>query len=557
LSIAAEQLTLLNKPEQLGRLERRNRILGRLAIGPETRLLNNDALADVFLLMEAVDSGGSFADVEEQIDKNYHTDMSERSDGKDENGNKESPQKQFDFPINYKIEGNDLFAGKFSFRQIVRDGLEAARSDALEDKDVDYALKRAQVQAKHADMILDWYHSGDPRAVRISSLCPPENEVPKQAAKKANFKTDRLMASEWIFERTSEGIRMHAFSQDNLTLENLQEINQKLGINHRVADSTLLEMGELVKAPFTSGAEFKDAQRKALDEILGRKNGGKYHYGIKVSEHSMRSSNEMVSAKPKAQELWKKSIQAMNDSLMAGRVSTNLAQIASELCSGFDGRVAPVELGLYESSPISIAQGRSFMEYLRKYALPQYIFGNNQLATENEVGGYRGDFGGIASAGSDAFSSGISYEGDCPTSNSASTASSEQGNAKGRMETALNTYGKKEFKSKWCPNCLPVPKAGKQVKAWRKGDDIGCYDCGRVQNICTGTIIKKGKRPSEMQNNVKGALDIAFSSISKHMLEVKKSLAIKKQQKLEQEAAQELAQKQKQGQQAHEFSLIF
>jgi hypothetical protein len=539
LSLAAEQLTLLNKPEEsLGRLERRNRMLGQLAIGPETRLLNNDALADVFLLMEAVDLGGSFADVEEQIDKNYHTDMSERSDGKDESGNKESQEKHFDFSIDYKVEGNDLFAGKFSFRQIVRDGLEAARSDALEDKDVAYALNRAQVQAKHADMILDWYHSGDPRAVRISSLCPTKDEVPKHVAKKANFKQGRLMASEWIFERTTEGMRMHAFSQDNLTLEDLKEINQKLGISDTVAGSTLSEMDKLVITPYISGVELKDAQRKVLDEILSHKNGGKYHYGIKVSEHDMRSSNEMVSSKPKAQELWKKSIQAMNESFMNGRVSAGLARIVSELRGGYNDSVIPIELGLYESHPISISQGRNFMEYLRKYALPQYIFGNNQLVTGNKSSSYGGNFGSIASAGSHAFSSGISYEGDCPTSNSVSAANSEQGSAKGRMEAALNTYGKKEFKSKWCPNCLPVPKAGKEVKAWRKGDDIGCYDCGRVQSICTGKIIKKGRSP-ELLNTTNGVFYIAFNALAKHMSEIKKSLAIKRQQKIEQEAARE------------------
>jgi hypothetical protein len=503
-------------------------------------------LADVFLLMEAMDSGGSLADVEDQIDQNYHTDMSERSDGKDEKGNKASHEKQFDFPIDYKVAEDDLYAGKFSFRQILRDGLEAAQSDALEDKEATYALNRAQIQAKHADMILDWYYSDNPHAVRISSLCPTENEVSKHVAKKANFKTDRLMASEWVFERTSDGMRMHAFSQDNLTLENLQEINQKLGISDAVAPSTLKEMDKLVLTPYISGEEFKDAQRKALDEILSRKNGGKYHYGIKVSEHDIRSSNEMVSAKPKAQELWKKSIQAISESFMEGQVSASLAQIVSELRAGFKDGAIPIELGLYESHSININQGRNFMEYLRKYAIPQYIFGKNQPSSERETSSYGGGFGGIASAGSQAFSSGISYEGDCPTSNSPSAASPEQGNTKDKMEAALNVYGKKEFRSKWCPNCLPVPKAGKEVKAWRHGDDIGCYDCGRVQSICTGKIIKKGKKPAEMLNGNKGVIDIAFDALAKHMSDIKQSLTIKRQREVEEESAkQERAKKEK------------
>jgi len=65
----------------------------------------------------------------------------------------------------------------------------------------------------------------------------------------------------------------------------------------------------------------------------------------------------------------------------------------------------------------------------------------------------------------------------------------------------LNTQGlelfnllKKEFESKWCPNCLPKPQAGKSVKAWRRGDRIGCGTCGHVVDICTKKVVRQGKK---------------------------------------------------------------
>ncbi|HSX18495.1 MAG TPA: hypothetical protein VLE51_04020 [Candidatus Saccharimonadales bacterium] len=66
----------------------------------------------------------------------------------------------------------------------------------------------------------------------------------------------------------------------------------------------------------------------------------------------------------------------------------------------------------------------------------------------------------------------------------------------------LNTEGqdifsfliKKEFESKWCPNCLPKSKPGKKVKAWRKGDRIGCTSCGHEVDICTKKVTRQGKK---------------------------------------------------------------
>jgi len=485
---SAEKLSPISSFEELGRLERRNRMLGRLAIGPEQRLLNNDALADVFLLLEN-DSEAS-TNIEAQIKKNYLSDMSERS-------GTETQERHFYLQVDYKVRGYDLVADEVSsYRGMMEGGLQAAWEDAKNDSDLIYALKRSQVQVKHIDMLLDWYRSGDQRAVRISSLCPEETEISGKAAKKANFKPDRLMASEWIFERTADGMRMHAFSQDNLTLQHLQAINKILGIKDKVAESTLQEMDKLVITPFSSGLKLRDAQQQALDDILSNKNGGKYHYGIRVSDYDARSSNEMVLSKPEAEELWVNSVKAVSESLRRRAVSEELAGIASVLRKDFAAGTVPIELGLNKNHSISIDQARNFMDYLRKRAIPQYIFGDLGVIQTSESYSSGSDYGGIASAGSYAVSKGISHEGDCQTSGTAATANTPaaQAAAKAQIESSLQVYAsKEEFTSAWCPNCLPSPIPGEKVRAWKKGDHIGCYDCGREQSVCPDPITGKTK----------------------------------------------------------------
>jgi hypothetical protein len=534
LSIATLEKTIARPSfEELGRLERRNRVLGKLAIDPENRLLNNDALADVFLLLE---NNNDFSKVEDYVDKNYLSDMSERS-------GTETKEKHFYLGIDYRVNGDDLVADQVtSYREMMDGGLKAAWSDASADRDLMYALRRAQVQAKHIDMLLDWYRSGDPNCVRISSLCPTTQEVPEHIAKKANFKQERLMASEWIFERTADGIRMHAFSQDNLTLEALQEINNVLGINDQAAVSTLDEMDKLVRTPFSSGTIFVEAQRQAHDDILSRKNGGKHHHGIKVSDHDIRSSNEMVLAKPDAQELWRNSVKAVADSLSKKQVSQELAAIILDLRAGFNGSITPIELGLHEMHPITIDQARNFMDYLRKRALPQYIFGDPELIAHDSEASYGSGASGIASAGSYAFSNGISHEGDCQTSGTASTKNATQGASKGQIESAMNVYVKQEFKSEWCPNCLPEPIRGVEVRAWRKGDDIGCYDCGRVQSICTKQIYAKGRKIERYGGRKirAGFFDLIAADLSKFdQINKQKELVKKRREKLKEQGQEQ------------------
>lgn len=71
----------------------------------------------------------------------------------------------------------------------------------------------------------------------------------------------------------------------------------------------------------------------------------------------------------------------------------------------------------------------------------------------------------------------------------------------------INGYGNKgseilsKFSSKWCPNCLPTPKPGKEVQAWRKGLEIGCYNCGHIEDVCSGTV-KQGRNMSQSSRSI-------------------------------------------------------
>jgi hypothetical protein len=62
-------------------------------------------------------------------------------------------------------------------------------------------------------------------------------------------------------------------------------------------------------------------------------------------------------------------------------------------------------------------------------------------------------------------------------------------------QEAFSSLLVKEFDSTYCPNCLPKPKPGKKVRAWLRGEEIGCKDCGHVKNICTNRVIHSGRKP--------------------------------------------------------------
>ncbi|HET6864176.1 MAG TPA: hypothetical protein VFH37_03200 [Candidatus Saccharimonadales bacterium] len=462
------------------RSQRRQRLLGNLAVNTAgEQLRSDDALAPIFALLEHQ----SFEAAEPQIKIEYTTDMAERA-------KKRHFNKQFDL----EVSDDDIYYTQTgqSYREMMAGGLTAARIDANQDPRWNYAKAQAEIQAGHIDQLLEWYHSEDKNCVLISSLCPDELELPPETARVLNFKTDRAMSVNWLFEKTEEGMSMHAFSLDGLSLEKLTSLSDKLGVKETPASTALEQLARLTKLPFTNGLEAVEAIRRLHDGQLDKDSPGDstHYFGTKKNfEAAMMDANSFVESRQQAYETYKRAVKGLANSLVSGKVCRELADLSDELKSGFTKSGAPAVLHLAEGLPISLQAGRDFMDYLRRQALPHYIYEGQNLqeaGREREVS--------VAYAGVAAVSSGSSYEGACPSA-SAAGLSAEQ-HANGELTAAMKVHGRKEFTSRYCPNCLPKPQANNKVRAWRQGEHIGCRDCGHVVDVCTGNVVRQGKKPN-------------------------------------------------------------
>jgi hypothetical protein len=492
------------------RLERRNRILGRLALSAETRLLNNDPLAHVFLRLDAP----SFAEVEDQVRAEYRGDMSERSDitsGEAEAGKERPFQTTFD----YILQGEELIYAETGKRlnELLGDGVMAAEADFEQDQQgYAYHLERAKVLANHGPAIAQW-RKGDPEACAvIASLCPPESEISAEVAKKGSFKPGRAMASVWVLEPTQRGVQMSVFSLDQLTLKRLQSIYDQLEVGVEVEGSTLEELGQIRQLNTASGDSAVSEIIKLHDSNLDKESlNQKTHYqGIEVTGSGREEAYEMVRASADAERLYFNAVESVACSLREGKITPTLGRIISELRSAYKSS-DQLPAGLRLGRSLTIEQSREFMDYLRCQVLSEHIFGDKTAHVEFQQQNYfRGDYGGIAAAGSYASAKGISRAGDCPTSTSIQGEQMSNANVK----AALGVFGREEFESKWCPNCLKKPKSGKTVKAWRQGDRIGCGDCGQVQDVCTGRVVKKGRSSTErVEQKTGGFLETIFNAM--------------------------------------------
>ncbi|OGL37222.1 hypothetical protein A3B63_03335 [Candidatus Saccharibacteria bacterium RIFCSPLOWO2_01_FULL_49_22] len=484
----ARQLTEFNRPDH-------QHELGHLAIHEK---LSNDSLAHVWRLME----GGDPSSIEHQIRTEFHSDIGERTG----HANKE---RHYYKTWHFHLEDNDLISDTgLSLRELTTNGLEAAANNARLDSRFEYHYQRAQVQELHPDMLIDWRQSGDPRCVRLISLCPEEQEVSSEIAKLGNFKPERAMASVWIFEPTEEGICLHAFSQDNTTLQDQKANDQRMGVRGGDYSSSMAKLSQLDFLDYTDGQEAAAAHKNIHDSRMEQKTGLPYHFGIE-NPLTYEEAIAAVEAKPKAWELYREAVAAVAGSLNVEVVTPELAKLVMRLRQSYDAEDAPPPLQIYWQRPLSEGQARDFMDYLRERSIPQYVFGEPetyQLAEANELG--EDNYSELATAGAYSVENNIVHSGDCP--GGASQVGTDQ-----ELASALQIAGHQEFESSWCPNCLKKPKTGKTVKAWREGDKIGCYDCGHVQDVC-GQVIKRGKRLAEAKDKVMGLADFVVSSLPRY-----------------------------------------
>jgi hypothetical protein len=446
----------------------RPRKLGRECLGETVRiqlaerLQNNDPLAHVRLCLESSDH----ARTAERIVEEIVTDFAERA-----------PEQHFDGKFTFLVSSDDLVTPSgVSLSQTYENGVKAAELDGIA-----YGIDRALALKAQLPYILDWANSDTTSQLVFFSLCPSKDELDFETAKRLAFKPEREMSSNWLFEKTDEGVVMRAFSFDGHSLARHNVLLHDLGLPD-AAESSLEE----VSSPYL--LSFEDAD-EAVETIRASFDNSDEFFGISRKERDRSSSNELVLRADDAVDLYVSTVSAVARSLARGKVTRELRTITKRLQSGFGGYGSPVQVlnaRLYSSFEISDAE--QLMNYLRSQALPHYIYSSSSSMS-------------IESSGADAVSIARSYEGACPTSDRSQLQSAESE----KSMLAFYLFGarpkrEKEFQSGYCPCCLPKPMKKVTVKAWMGDGFIGCDDCGHVVDVCGG-VYRQGKRKIRKQSH--------------------------------------------------------
>lgn len=454
--------------EHTPRPHRRRRALGALCLRHElTRPdypRNNDPLAHLYCLHEAADR----EQAEAQIRTEFVTDLSERSE-----------RNHFYAVFSYRYQDGDLISDTgLSLKRLLADGVAAARKDAIP-----YGIERAEVLAGQLDYLTAWYESGDSRQLGFFSLCPDSAELDRPAMERLAFKPDRQMSSNWIFERCTDGqIRMHAFSLDGHTLAAHQHI-----VGERVAGTSLEELAVPRFFAEADGAAAVERIRAVHDGDSGS------FFGI---HGNADNAAVIVSRHPEVYALYRETIGASYEALRLGRITPRLRNITSALVDGYAGFESPVSvLNKRLFSAFDARDAAELIEYLRRQAIPHYLFGGSKVIDS------------IAESGAAAVSQGLSYEGACPTS--AERTSLTQTDVLSTIFFGRLPSRERTFRSRFCPCCLPKPVQGVTVNAWSGQGFIGCDDCGHIVETCGGVyrpgVARRAMRRRQQQAVKSGA----------------------------------------------------
>ena len=425
-----------------------------LYIELDRRHLNNDPLAHVKLLLRE----GKSQATDQRIRDEVMTDLAERS-----------PDDHFLATFEYRLTHDDLVTPQgVSLKSVYGNGIEAACRDGIS-----YGMQRAEALAAQLPLILSWALGNSRDSLVFFSLCPDSAEVDYQTAKKLNFKPERMMSSNWLFEKTASGIRMHAFSLDGHTMAKHQQLLADLDLPQS-APTTLLEVTSPYILSDEDGVHSLQRIRRAFDGDRGT------YFGI---HGSSESANDRVDRAPETLAYYNNLTESLAWALYKGRVTRDLRHFTKDLQKGFRGFDAPVGLlnrRLFRR--FHIEEAAEFIEYVRSRVLPHYIYAAAQgVRTFSE-------------SGAAAFSSGVMYEGACPTSDMKSARDRQQEERR-LLEFFLlgrRPVREKEFTSAYCPCCLPKPEKDTVVKAWMGEGFIGCDDCGHIVDIC-GEVYEQGQ----------------------------------------------------------------
>jgi hypothetical protein len=417
------------------------------------RLYNNDPLAHVWALAE---NGASEALIG-RIHTEFLTDLGERS-----------PDGWSGKKFRMHVAGDDLITEHgLSMNTTLAKGVVATTLDATRDPRRAYGVRIDGVLSGHIPQIIDWYNCGNSDIACFASLCPPGHELDGESAKVNSYNTDRQLASVWMYESTTHGLEMHPFSLDNCTLERLQRLVMVLGSHHVVADTTIAELGNMIRLPAgVSTGAILDAWATILQED-----------GLKSSVSGSRGNAE---SRPDAFALYMRFLASITESLNDGAVSRELGRLLAG-SNMLGSAKLPMGFGLMCGSKITTRDAREIMEFVQSKMIPHSVYGDGSVASVGMV--YGSDGSSILAATGAAIESKITYDNACPGSDFSSVAA----------ETAALAGSGMIGRQVVVDNIAETKRPGSCVSCGAGPTVVGCGFCPSCNGIWGKEYVKSGK----------------------------------------------------------------
>ena len=326
-------------------------------------LVTNDPLAHVLRYQEV----GSWQAIEEQLEAELTTELAERS------------QRAFVSACQFEVRGDDLISETgLSLRGLLSKGVEASRGDVA-GLGSDYGYLREVARSAELDELLAWYNRGAPGILMVNSLCPDQDELSVEVARRLNFRPERQMSSNVFYQLNQGRIQAHYFSLDGHSRDRHNQLLNGLGLPSR-SDSSL----EILAS--STQLDSPESLRRVLLEVFGPQDV------VEIDPTTLAT----------VQATYKSITQEIAKSLKTGQASSELGRLALSYCLDVDN---------HQSYDQQLA--RRNLDKLRSQVLPHYAFNDQQLT--------------IASAARQASQDNIQYQSACPTASSLAQADTSLG----------------------------------------------------------------------------------------------------------------------------------
>lgn len=392
----------------------------------ERRVMNNDDLAHVRQLAEA--GGVMDGRMLNRIYIDYLTDMGERA-----------PDLCHYHQIPMQLISGELISGGgLNMNESLLKSLEATKIDASLDRRREYGLAREQIQLKQMSEIIQWSSGANFGSMYgFASLCPSGGEIDSETAKINGFKTDRELASIWIYEKSSAGgLALHALSLEHCTLGRFQRLLDLCGVEHHVSAST---MDQLARGINFSSTSVKDL-RAMWREILAID-------GLSIANDDVE---DRVRSRPEAFELYLEFVREIEHSLRKASATRRLNSLLRKT-----GIKSMVDISMMKRFDAYSAE--KVMGFVRSRMIPHYLHGQEIFRD--------GSTGGVLAISTNAEQRTEAYDSSCPSSSTKVDLNQQHQSHESAMERFIN---------------MEILNSQK-----RKGDCIACgtekttvYGCG-------------------------------------------------------------------------------